>query len=102
MLLRLTIISGLIFGAISGAAAQQPDPDLAGPMIRALQAQVELQQAIMRKNEEASDRKLLALMRGVAEKAPALNALRWATNPIITEKEADPKARQLPQSTPQP
>ena len=35
------------------ARAQQPDPRIAGPMIQALQAQVALQQAMMKAQAEA-------------------------------------------------
>jgi hypothetical protein len=58
-------------------AMAQTDPRLAEPLIQALQAQIALQQAVLRVRDED------ALAREAAVAAhPAMNAWRWATNPM--------------------
>lgn len=69
----LFLAAALLLPAV--AWAQQPDPRLAGPLLQSMQAQLALQQAIMRVYQQD------VAIRD-ARVAPALNAHRWATNPM--------------------
>lgn len=60
-------------------AAQQVDPRIATPMVQALQAQLALSQAIAKARQEDAEEAWAAER---AAMAPALNAHRWATNPL--------------------
>jgi uncharacterized lipoprotein YajG len=73
-----TLILVAATAILTGAAhAQRTDLRLAEPVIQALQAQIALQQAVLRVRDED------AMAREAAVAAhPAMNAWRWATNPM--------------------
>ncbi len=73
MLLR-TLAAALL---LASPAMAQTDPRLAEPVIQALQAQIALQQSVLRVRDE--DERMRA---AAVEAHPAMNAWRWATNPM--------------------